>query len=64
MKFTEAQLESAIIELLGAEDYPHVLSEAIKRHTKEIFAIPRDALLPRFISGEPGCPKTNHNQSI
>ena len=29
MKFTEAQLESAIIELLEAEGYPHVLGEAI-----------------------------------
>ena len=29
MKFTEAQLEAAIIELLGAEGYPHVLGEAI-----------------------------------
>jgi type I restriction enzyme R subunit len=29
MKFTEAQLESAIIELLGFEGYPHVLGEAI-----------------------------------
>ncbi|MFW2480666.1 MAG: type I restriction endonuclease, partial [Lentimonas sp.] len=29
MKFTEAQLESAIIELLGVEGYPHVLGEAI-----------------------------------
>ena len=27
MKFTEAQLEAAIIELLGAEGYPHVLGE-------------------------------------
>jgi hypothetical protein len=31
MKFTEAQLESAIIELLRAEGYPHVLGEAIER---------------------------------
>ena len=31
MKFTEAQLESAIIELLGVEGYPHVLGEAIMR---------------------------------
>lgn len=31
MKFTEAQLEAAIIELLGAEGYPHVLGEAIER---------------------------------
>jgi len=29
MKFTEAQLESAIIELLGEEGYPHVLGETI-----------------------------------
>lgn len=29
MKFTEAQLESAIIELLGDEGTPHVLGEAI-----------------------------------
>ncbi|MCF6314511.1 MAG: hypothetical protein L3J39_18830, partial [Verrucomicrobiales bacterium] len=29
MKFTEAQLESAIIELLGAEGYPHVLGETL-----------------------------------
>ena len=28
MKFTEAQLESAIIELLGVEGYPHVLRES------------------------------------
>jgi len=27
MKFTEAQLESAIIELLEAEGYPHVINE-------------------------------------
>ncbi len=31
MKFTEAQLESAIIELLGVEGYPHVLGEHIAR---------------------------------
>jgi type I restriction enzyme R subunit len=31
MKFTEAQLEAAIIELLGAEGTPHVLGEAIER---------------------------------
>tara|TARA_R110002096_G_scaffold206192_4_gene392318 strand:+ start:8406 stop:8594 length:189 start_codon:yes stop_codon:yes gene_type:complete len=30
MKFTEAQLESAIIELLDAEGYPHMLGEAIE----------------------------------
>jgi type I restriction enzyme R subunit len=31
MKFTEAQLESAIIELLGVEGYPHVLGNSIVR---------------------------------
>jgi hypothetical protein len=31
MKFTEAQLESAIIELLGVEGYPHVLIKADRR---------------------------------
>ena len=29
-KFTEAQLESAIIELLRVEGYPHVLSDTYK----------------------------------
>lgn len=36
MKFTEAQLESAIIELLGVEGYPHVLGEAITRQPQEV----------------------------
>jgi type I restriction enzyme R subunit len=36
MKFTEAQLESAIIELLGAEGYPHVLGESIERQPHEV----------------------------
>ena len=36
MKFTEAQLESAIIELLGVEGYPHVLGEAIARQPQEV----------------------------
>ena len=34
MKFTEAQLEAAIIELLEAEGYPHVLGESINRQPK------------------------------
>jgi type I restriction enzyme R subunit len=34
MKFTEAQLESAIIELLGAEGYPHVLGDFEARTVK------------------------------
>ncbi len=36
MKFTEAQLEAAIIELLGVEGYPHVLGEAIERQPQEV----------------------------
>ncbi|GHC62212.1 type I restriction endonuclease subunit R [Roseibacillus persicicus] len=36
MKFTEAQLETAIIELLGVEGYPHVLGEAIERQPQEV----------------------------
>jgi len=36
MKFTEAQLESAIIELLEAEGYPHVLGETIERQPQEV----------------------------
>ena len=36
MKFTEAQLESAIIELLKAEGYPHVLGETIERQPQEV----------------------------
>ena len=31
MKFAEAQLESAIVELLAAEAYPQMLGEAIER---------------------------------
>lgn len=36
LKFTEAQLESAIIELLGVEGYAHVLGEAIDRQPQEV----------------------------
>ena len=36
MKFTEAQLEAVIIELLGEEGYPHVLGETIKRQPQEV----------------------------
>jgi len=35
-KFTEAQLEQAIIELLGEEGYPHVLGEKISRSPEEV----------------------------
>ena len=36
MKFTEAQLESVIIDLLGAESYPHVLGESVERLPQEV----------------------------
>lgn len=36
MKFTEAQLEQTIIELLGEEGYPHVLGETIQRDPGEV----------------------------
>jgi type I restriction enzyme R subunit len=36
MKFTEAQLEHAIIELLDEEDYPHILGETIQRDPGEV----------------------------
>ena len=36
MKFTEAQLEAAIIELLDAEGYPHVPGEDIDRQPHEV----------------------------
>ena len=36
MKFTEAQLEAAIIELLGKEGYPHVLGETIDRELSDV----------------------------
>ena len=36
MKFTEAQLEQAFIELLGQEDIPHVLGGDIVRSEEEV----------------------------
>jgi type I restriction enzyme, R subunit len=36
MKFTEAQLETAIIELLGEAGYPHVAGETIEREPPEV----------------------------
>jgi len=36
MKFTEAQLEAAIIELLGEAGYPHLLGETIERQPQEV----------------------------
>lgn len=36
MKFTEAKLESAIIDLLGQEGYPNVLGQDIARGSKDV----------------------------
>lgn len=36
MKFTEAQLEAAFIELLEKEDIPHIFGEAIERTDSEV----------------------------
>ncbi|WP_426147169.1 type I restriction endonuclease subunit R [Polaromonas sp. DSR2-3-2] len=36
MKFTEAQLEQAIIDLLGNEGYSHVIGEKIERSPEEV----------------------------
>jgi type I restriction enzyme, R subunit len=36
MKFTEAQLEAAIIQLLGEDGYPHILGETIVRQPQEV----------------------------
>ncbi|HDZ85962.1 MAG TPA: type I restriction endonuclease, partial [Candidatus Moranbacteria bacterium] len=36
MKFTEDRLEQAIIELLGAEGYPHVSGQDISREPTEV----------------------------
>jgi hypothetical protein len=47
MKFTEAQLKAAIIELLGAEGTPHVLGEAIERSPTPLSDLP--SLFPSFI---------------
>ena len=35
-KFSEAQLEAAIIELLAKEGYPHILGETIERNPQEV----------------------------
>ncbi len=36
MKFRESQLETAIIELLGKEGYPHILGENIERQASDV----------------------------
>ena len=36
MKFTESQLESAIIDLLETQGYPHILGDTIERQSQEV----------------------------
>ncbi|TKB58368.1 type I restriction endonuclease subunit R [Ferrimonas aestuarii] len=36
MKFTEAKLEAAIIQLLGEQHYPHVVGEAVSRKPEQV----------------------------
>ena len=36
MKFTEAKLEKAIIELLGEQGYPHLNGGELKRSNSEV----------------------------
>ena len=35
LKFTEAKLEQAIIELLGEQGYPHMVGEQVAREDNE-----------------------------
>ena len=49
MKFTEARLEQAIIELLSKQGYPHVLGETISREPGEVL-IKED--LQNFLAGQ------------
>ena len=39
MKFTEAQLEQAFIDLLGQEGYPHLIGENIERDNDEVLIL-------------------------
>ena len=50
MKFTEAKLEEAFIELLGNEDFPHFLGNTINRAVDEVLieADLKDYLLNRY----------------
>lgn len=42
MEFTEAQLESAIIELLGAKGYPHVVGETLGERSSSCVSSTKD----------------------
>lgn len=51
MKFTEAQLETAIIELLAAGGYPHVLGEALGERSSSCVSSSKDG------AGAPSLPE-------
>ena len=36
MKLTEAQLEQAVVELLGEQGYPHLLGGQLTRNNSEV----------------------------
>jgi type I restriction enzyme R subunit len=51
MKFTEAKLEQAFIELLGNEDYPHFVGSSLVRGSEDEVLIEEDLknyLLKRY----------------
>lgn len=52
MNFTGAQIESAIIEFHGADDYPYVIGEAIGLNPKTILVKRRNTSPPKLIFGK------------
>jgi type I restriction enzyme R subunit len=64
MKFTEARLEAAIIELLGAEGFPHGFGEAIERQPQEVLI---KAGLRAFLAYQecpPGCDRAHQYAAL
>jgi type I restriction enzyme R subunit len=62
MKFTKAQLELAITQLLAAECYAHVLGEATKRQPQEVLikADLRAFLVKQYVDNQNKAKGTNH----
>lgn len=46
MKFTEEQLEKAIIQLLGQQGYPHFPGDAITRQPEQVLIKDETAISP------------------
>lgn len=59
MKFTEAQLEQAFIELLEKEDYTHIMGEAILRAPEEVLI---KADLKSFLSNKYSDEQITHGE--